>query len=45
VGSARLAFEFGRRTPARPSEATLYRVLVRSGLIAPGQHRHLGMTR
>jgi len=39
-GPARLAFELGRRgaTPV-PSEATLYRVLVRNALIAPGQHR------
>jgi hypothetical protein len=40
VGPARLAFELAKRgiTPV-PSEATLYRVLVRNGLIAPGQHR------
>ena len=39
-GPARLAFELGKRdiTPV-PSEATLYRVLVRNGLIAPGQRR------
>jgi transposase InsO family protein len=39
-GPARLAFELGRRdiTPV-PSEPTLYRVLVRNGLIAPGQRR------
>ena len=39
-GPARLAFELGRRdiTPV-PSEATLYKVLVRNGLIAPGQRR------
>ncbi|HEY2127363.1 MAG TPA: IS481 family transposase [Streptosporangiaceae bacterium] len=39
-GPARLAFELGKRDIAPvPSEATLYRVLVRNGLIAPGQHR------
>jgi transposase len=39
-GPARLAFELGKRDMAPvPSEATLYRVLVRNGLIAPGQHR------
>jgi transposase InsO family protein len=39
-GPARLAFELGRRdiVPV-PSEATLYKVLVRNGLIAPGQRR------
>jgi len=39
-GPARLAFELGKRdiTPV-PSEATLYKVLVRNGLIAPGQRR------
>jgi transposase len=39
-GPTRLAFELGKRdiTPV-PSEATLYRVLVRNALIAPGQHR------
>jgi transposase InsO family protein len=39
-GPARLAFELGKRDIAPvPSEATLYRVLVRNGLIAPGQRR------
>jgi transposase len=39
-GPARLAFELGRRgITLVPSEATLYRVLVRNGLIAPGQRR------
>src|SRR5215470_3616142 len=39
-GPARLAFELGRRDVAPvPSEATLYRVLVRNALVAPGQHR------
>ena len=39
-GPARLAFELGRRdiTPV-PSQATLYKVLVRNALIAPGQRR------
>ena len=35
-GPARLAFELGKKDIGRvPSEATLYRVLVRNGLIAP----------
>src|SRR5262249_23614901 len=39
-GPARLAFELGRRDIAPvPSQATLYKVLVRNGLIAPGQRR------
>ncbi len=39
-GPARLAFELGRRDVMPvPSEATLYRVLARNGLIAPGQRR------
>jgi transposase InsO family protein len=39
-GPARLAFELGKRDITLvPSEATLYRMLVRNGLIAPGQHR------
>ena len=39
-GPARLAFEVDKRDIAPvPSEATLYRVLVRNGLIAPGQRR------
>jgi len=39
-GPVRLAFELGRKDIGPvPSEATLYRVLVRNGLIAPGQHR------
>jgi transposase InsO family protein len=39
-GPARLAFELGKKDIGPvPSEATLYRVLVRNGLIAPGQHR------
>jgi transposase InsO family protein len=39
-GPTRLVFELSKRDiiPV-PSEATLYRVLVRNGLIAPGQHR------
>jgi transposase InsO family protein len=39
-GPARLAFELGKRDIAPvPSQATLYKVLVRNGLIAPGQRR------
>jgi len=39
-GPSRLAFELGKKDAGPvPSEATLYRVLVRNGLIAPGQHR------
>ena len=39
-GPARLAFELGKRDITLvPSETTLYRVLVRNGLIALGQHR------
>jgi transposase InsO family protein len=39
-GPARLAFELGKRDMAPvPSEATLYKVLVRNALIAPGQRR------
>jgi transposase InsO family protein len=39
-GPARLAFELSKRDSIPvPSEATLYRVLVRNALIAPGQHR------
>jgi Integrase core domain len=39
-GPGRLAFELGKKdTGPVPSEATLYRVLIRNGLIAAGQHR------
>jgi transposase len=39
-GPARLAFELGKKDIGPvPSEATLYRVLVRNGLIASGQRR------
>jgi transposase len=39
-GPGRLAFELGKKDAGPvPSEATLYRVLVRNALIAPGQHR------
>jgi transposase len=39
-GPGRLPFELGKKDAGPvPSEATLYRVLVRNGLIAPGQRR------
>jgi transposase InsO family protein len=39
-GPSRLAFELGKKDAGPvPSEATLYRVLVRNGLIALSQHR------